>query len=334
MVQKGDKVMNPIECVDITLHCDNVHKAFEEQRVLGDITLKIARGQFVSIIGGSGCGKSTLLNMIHGTFKPTQGRILINKDGVETEIDGHSRERGMVFQHYSIPPHLTAIKNVALGPMLSETSIPGRMLGRVTRSWPRLSREHLQKAEEWLVRFGLKDALHKYPHKLSGGMKQRVAIARELIMEPEILLLDEPFGALDEEKRTDAQEILLSLYEENMQAITRGEKPPYTIIFVTHSLQEAVLVGDRVIGISRNWDWQSEGFDRHPGASVVYDKVAPIYSKDTPIDSHQIELQAKELRGVVLKGSNISRQTYCTFWDEVHNGRGRGVMSGHGERDE
>jgi len=334
MVQKGDKVMSPLECVDITLHCDHIHKAFGEQRVLGDITLKIARGQFISIIGGSGCGKSTLLNMIHGTFKPTQGRLLTISDEVETEIDGHSRERGMVFQNYSIPPHLTAIENVALGPMLSETSIPGRMLGRVTRSWPRLRREHLQKAEEWLVRFGLKDALHKYPHKLSGGMKQRVAIARELIMEPEILLLDEPFGALDEAIRKDAQDILLSLYEDNMKARARGKKPPYTIIFVTHSLTEAVLVGDRVIGIGRNWDWKSEGFDQHPGASVIYDKVAPIYSVKDVADAGTLLKHSREISEMVFHGQNNNRQTHCTFWNEVHSGRGRGVMSGHGEKDE
>lgn len=326
--------MNPIDSVDITLHSDHVHMTFAGKRVLGDVDLKIARGQFVSVVGKSGCGKSTLLNMIHGTFRPTQGKLLTISDGVGYEIDGHSRERGMVFQNYSIPPHLTAIENVALGPMLSETSIPGRMLGRVTRSWPRLRREHLQKAEEWLVRFGLQDALHTYPNKLSGGMRQRVAIARELIMEPEILLLDEPFGALDEEIRTSAQEILLSLYEENIKAIARGEKPPYTVIFVTHSLQEAVLVGDRVIGISRNWDWESEGFDKHPGACVVYDEVAPIYSKENPANSHDIELQTKEIREVVLKGTNVSRQTHCTFWNEVHSGRGRGVMSGHGEKNE
>src|SRR3989338_10173987 len=183
----------------IALNCQAVHKKFGNLRVLSNIDLKIARGQFVGLVGGSGCGKSTLLNLIVGTHEPSRGMVLVSVNGGFIQVRGHGPDRGMVYQEYPLFPHLTALKNVILGPMLRETTILTRLYGTVTRSWPALRKIHIQKAESLLARLGLSEHSHKYPRQLSGGQCQRVAIARALIMKPQILLLDEPFGALDEE---------------------------------------------------------------------------------------------------------------------------------------
>lgn len=311
---------------DIVLNCENVSRSFGNTPVLVDINMKIARGESVAIVGSSGCGKSTLFNMILGTLSPTSGRVLISTMGGVREVDGPGPDRGIVFQKYNILPNLTALENVAFGLMLNETTIIGRKVGNVTRSWPELHKAHLVRAEEILVKFGLKDALHKYPGQLSGGMCQRVAVCRALVMEPEVVLLDEPFGALDEESRFEARQFVRMLYQENIREKRAGRKPKYTIITITHSLEEAVSIGDSVIGFSKWWNWQEQGYKTFPGATIVYDKVAPVFEHEDKESAGQIMLQADELRQIVFAGRNIDPKVHCQFWNQIAAGLATGVM--------
>ena len=122
-----------------------------------------------------------------------------------------------------------------------------------------------------LEKFKLKDAIHQYPHQMSGGMRQRVAIAQALIIKPSIILLDEPFGALDESTRSELQQMLLDLKIENTAARENLKPQPHTLIIVTHELNEALRIGDRVIGLTRNWDWPAGGYDDCPGATITHD---------------------------------------------------------------
>ncbi|OGL98677.1 hypothetical protein A2318_00035 [Candidatus Uhrbacteria bacterium RIFOXYB2_FULL_45_11] len=303
---------------DIILRCETMSRHFGPTKVLAPLDIEIERGQIVSIVGSSGCGKSTILNIVVGSLSPSTGRILVSTSGEEREVDGHGRDRGMVYQKYSLFEHLTAIENVAFGPMVNETTIPGRMAGRTNGSWQDKRHEHLEKAKALLVRLGLGDALHRYPIQLSGGMAQRVAIARALIMEPQILLLDEPFGALDEETRGDARQILRDL---------RGK---ITILMITHSLEEAVSTGDRVIGLSKYWNWKEYGHRSFPGATTVYDKACPVFAHADKESAGSIMLQADELRAVVFpskeekegtKESTLDPKTHCPFWQKP-----RGVL--------
>ncbi len=307
---------------DIALEVAGVSKTFGSTEVLTDIVLKIARGQIVGLVGSSGCGKSTLLNMIVGTHEPTGGVILVNRGGQMCEVRGHGPDRGMVYQQYSLYPHLTALRNVALGPLLRESNIIPRAIGRLTGTWRKRRRVHLEEACALLERLGLCEHLNKYPHQLSGGQQQRVAIARALIMKPEILLLDEPFGALDEETRHDARRVLLDLYEENLTAMREGRTPPYTMVMVTHQLEEAVHVGDRVVGLSKHWRGR-----QGRGARVIYDKTAPVFHPTDSLRNGHITRQAEELYEVVFNGRDLDPQEHCTFWDEVKAGRAQGVMA-------
>ena len=298
---------------DIILRCEAMSRHFGPTKVLAPLDIEIEHGQIVGIVGSSGCGKSTLLNIIVGSLPPSAGRVLISTSGAEREVDGHGRDRGMVYQKYSLFTHLTAIQNVAFGPMVNETTIPGRAVGRVSGSWSHKRQEHLEKAEALLVRLGLGDALHRYPSQLSGGMQQRVAIARALIMEPQILLLDEQFGALDEETRGDARQILRDL------------RSKVTVLMITHSLEEAVSIGDRVIGLSKYWNWREQGHTSFPGATTVYDKACPVFAHADKDSAGSIMLQADELRAVVFpskeekegtKDSVLDPKTYCQYWQQ------------------
>jgi NitT/TauT family transport system ATP-binding protein len=311
---------------DVVLNCQSVHRHFQTPkgtlRVLGDIDLKIVRGEIVSMVGASGCGKSTLLNMIVGTLGPTKGKILVSTQGETKEVLGHGRDRGMVYQHYSLYPHLTAIQNVALGLLLNETSIPSRFIGFFTGAWRSLRKEHLAKSEQLLVKLRLGDALHQYPHQLSGGMKQRVAVARALIMEPEVLLLDEPFGAQDRKTKRDAHKLLHDLRAENLRAFEDGTKPPNTIIIVTHSLEEAIQIGDRVVGLSRHWDYESAGFTEHPGATVVYSDEAPDYDMTDVRQAGELFEMANHIDNVVFEGTGLRPQDHCQYWKKLRERHG------------
>jgi NitT/TauT family transport system ATP-binding protein len=218
--------------------------------VLNNVCLNVRAGEFLSLVGPTGCGKSTILRLILGSQFPTRGQILVGGQAV-TSVD---RDRGIVFQKYSLFPHLKVVENIAYGPLLERTALPQRVL--YTPAYRRIRRQSLAEAREYLERIGLTqgDGV-KYPYELSGGMQQRVAIAQALMMQPKILLMDEPFGALDHNTRLAMQLLILEQWEEYRM----------TIIFVTHDLEEACYVGTRVVGLSQYWS----NDDGKPGIGAV-----------------------------------------------------------------
>jgi NitT/TauT family transport system ATP-binding protein len=218
------------------IRIDNVHVEYsiasERKKILNGIDAEIQDGEFVSIVGQTGCGKSTLLRLILGAEKPTSGRVLI--DGVERSQP--DRSCGYVPQKYSLFPDKTALDNVAFGPKV--TCLTTRL---APGSGARM-RAIREEALEYLKHTGLNASdARKYPHQLSGGMQQRVAIAQALIMRPKILLMDEAFSALDPSTRAGMQRLIKRLWRESGT----------TIVFVTHHTREAVCLGTRVIGLAR-----------------------------------------------------------------------------------
>jgi len=210
---------------------ENVWKVYGDQTVLENVNLEIEPGSFIALVGPSGCGKSTFLRMMLGDEAPSRGRILL--DGEELDAEP-SPDRGVVFQKYSVFPHLTALQNVMLGLEFAASPVMARLFGKAKRK---------AKAEalDMLTCVGLGHAVHKYPSELSGGMQQRLAIAQALIKKPKILLLDEPFGALDPGIRAEVHEILLRLWRDEGM----------TVFMVTHDLSEAFKLGTRVIAFDR-----------------------------------------------------------------------------------
>jgi nitrate/nitrite transport system ATP-binding protein len=201
--------------MDRYLSIEGVHMVFGASKILSGIDLTIRKGEFVTLIGHSGCGKSTLLNLVAGLLKPSAGVLIL----AEREIAGPGPDRGVVFQNHSLLPWLTCSENVYLA---------------VERVFSDRRRERTRAALELV---GLSHAENKYPHQISGGMKQRVGIARALAMEPKVLLLDEPFGALDALTRA-------TLQDELMRIVARTGS---TVLMVTHDVDEAVLLSDRVV---------------------------------------------------------------------------------------
>ena len=187
---------------------------------LNNLSLHIPDKQFAVIVGPSGCGKSSLLDIIAGLKEPTGG--LCKLDG--QVISGPGAERGMVFQNYSLFPWLTVLKNVEFGLNLKNIA----------------AKERIERARFYVNAVGLTGFENSYPKQLSGGMKQRVAIARSLANDPKILLMDEPFGALDSQTRTVMQELLLGVWEKNQK----------TVLFVTHDIDEALFLGEKVYVMS------------------------------------------------------------------------------------
>ena len=192
---------------------EGVSKAFGNTKALERIDLEIEDNDFLCILGPSGCGKSTLLRIVAGLEVPSTGKVLL--DGQPVQRPGP--DRGMVFQSYTLFPWLTVRKNVLFG----------------TRSTP-------EKADSLLVKVGLKGFEDHYPKQLSGGMQQRTALARALANDPKILLLDEPFGALDNQTRALMQELLLKIWEADRK----------TVLFVTHDIDEAIFMASRVAVMS------------------------------------------------------------------------------------
>jgi NitT/TauT family transport system ATP-binding protein len=204
----------------------HVGKSFRDARegrvvhAIEDISLDIERGEFVTVIGPSGCGKTTLLNILAGFEQPSAGQVLLEGQ----PIDGPGADRGVVFQEYALFPWLTLRQNVEYGPR--ERGIPTSLIRELT--------------DRTLDMMRLAGAENRYPHELSGGMRQRAALARVLINDPKILLMDEPFAALDAQTRARLQQELARLWVETRK----------TVFFVTHSVEEAVLLGDRVVAMT------------------------------------------------------------------------------------
>jgi NitT/TauT family transport system ATP-binding protein len=201
-------------------HVAKVFAGVRPVQALTDITLSVPAGQFVGILGPSGCGKSTLLNMIAGFEAPTSGAIHIENDTVTTPHPS----RAVVFQEAALFPWLSVWENVVFGP----------------KTQRKASAEYVPLARELISAVGLQGFEQSLPHQLSGGMKQRVGIARALIMRPKVLLMDEPFGALDAQTRLQMQELLLDVWE-------RYRK---TVIFITHDIDEAILLSDVIYTMS------------------------------------------------------------------------------------
>ena len=216
---------------------NSVSKMFENKgtlfKSLENVDLEVNEGEFLCILGPSGCGKSTILRLIAGLDEPSSGQILMDNE----VIIGPDSKRGMVFQEYSLFPWRSVIENVAFP--LEMKGVPEEKRNKI--------------AEDYLKIVGLENFRDSKPYELSGGMKQRVAIIRSLAGDPEVLLMDEPFGALDIQTRNQLQKDLLKIWED------KGK----TIIFVTHSVDEAIFLGDRVVLMSKS-----------PG------KIAKIYEID------------------------------------------------------
>ena len=226
--------------------------------VLNNLRLNIRAGEFLTLVGPTGCGKSTLLRLILGAQRPTRGQVLVDSQPV-TRV---TRDCGIVFQKYSLFPHLKVLENIAFGPMLERTTILQRVLH--TPAYRAIHRQYLEEAREYLERIGLNPGDgDKYPYELSGGMQQRVAMAQALMMQPKVLLMDEPFGALDHNTRLEMQMLLLEQWQDDGM----------TIVFVTHDLEEACYIGTRVIGLSQYW--ADDAGKPGTGAIIVTDLRTP-----------------------------------------------------------
>jgi NitT/TauT family transport system ATP-binding protein len=230
------------------LFLEDVSKRYGQKTVLNDIDLAVSEGEFCTVVGPSGCGKSTLLRLILGQEQVTGGQLLMQG----RPIGYPGPDRGIVYQRYSLFPHLTILNNILLGKQLSISFLKSLKSRKSDRD----------EAMSYLQSVQLADHAHKYPHQLSGGMQQRVAIAQALIMKPRILLMDEPFGALDPGTREMMQMLILQLWESHNM----------TIFFVTHDLEEAAFLGTRILVLSQYYtheQGQAPGMEK--GARIVAD---------------------------------------------------------------
>lgn len=236
---------------DILLRIEDLYQCFRDKTVLDDIDLKVSKGEFVTLVGPSGSGKSTLLRIILGQDFPKSGEVLLN--GISMGVP--SRDRGIVYQHYSLFPHLTVLQNVMLGFNLGLNwwNIIERRKSK---------KEKLELAHEFLNEAGMFDHVDRYPHQLSGGQRQRVAIVQAVITRPKILLMDEPFSALDPQTRESMQMFVQQQWKDHGM----------TIFFVTHDLPEAVYLGTRILAISQYYT-DDRCMDASKGAKIVYDRL-------------------------------------------------------------
>ena len=241
---------------------------------VGNTTLAIGRGEFVSVVGPTGCGKSTLLNIAAGLLAPSAGRVSI----FGTPLHGINRSAGYLFQADALMPWMSALDNIAIGPVFRGAD------GAAAR----------ERAQQWLQRVGLAGHGHRYPHQLSGGMKKRVALAQTLILDPQILLMDEPFSALDIQTRQLMENELLELWSADRKSV----------VFITHDLEEAIALSDRVVVLSA-------GPATHPIGEFVIDlprprDVAEIRLTPRFVDLHRDIWAA--MKDEVLKGYAQSKQ--------------------------
>ncbi len=245
---------------------NNVFRRFTKDEdtstlALENVNLEVEDKDFVCFIGPSGCGKTTLLRIISGLDKPDEGEVYLD----DKKIESPGPDRGMVFQEYSLFPWKTVVDNIIFGPQM----------GGIKK------KDALEDAEKYLELVGLQQFRDSYPYELSGGMKQRVAIARALANEPSVLLMDEPFGALDAQTRNILQQELLDIWQ----------KKHITVLFVTHSVDEAVFLADKIVLMSAR-----------PG------KIKEIINVDLPRPRDRTSLEANVLRERILK-SLLKEQT-------------------------
>ncbi len=231
------------------LQAKNVWKEYGDVCVLERINVSINAGEFVTVVGASGCGKSTFLKLVLGTESVSRGELLLDGQPIPLEPDEH---RGIVFQKYSVFPHLTVLGNVMLADEFSQSPFLGKLFGAAKKAAQ-------ERAEAMFERVGLSHALNRYPSELSGGMQQRLAIAQALMKKPRILLLDEPFGALDPGIRGDMHQLIRELWLQQQ----------LTIFMVTHDLKEGFALGSRL------WVFDKTRHDpqspQRYGAQITYD---------------------------------------------------------------
>jgi len=240
----------------------------ERYTAVRDTTLAIAPGEFVSVVGPTGCGKSTLLNLAAGLLDTSSGTVMV--DGAP--LEGLNRRAGYMFQADALMPWRSALANVAAG----------LEFGGAKRA------EAAPRAREWLARVGLAGFEDRYPHQLSGGMRKRVALAQMLILDPEILLMDEPFSALDIQTRQLMENELLELWSANRKSV----------LFITHDLEEAISLSDRVVVLAA-------GPGTHPIGEFAIDLPRPRDVAEIRLTPRFVELHEaiwQVLRGEVLKG--------------------------------
>jgi NitT/TauT family transport system ATP-binding protein len=287
------------------LRIEDLYKSYGQRLILDNVDLVVRKGEFCNVVGPSGCGKSTLLRQVLGEERPDAGRITIEG----REVGHPDTQRGIVFQRYSLFPHLSALDNVMTGPLLG---LPWRQRG-ARRQAVR------EEAMRYLDRMRLAEHAEKYPHELSGGMQQRVAIAQSLVMKPAILMMDEPFGALDPDTREQMQVLLLELWEaEHM-----------TIFFVTHDLEEAVFLGTRVVVLSQYYTDDRTSPVRR-GAKIVSDCQLPravnsTHVKHSPEFTSLVERLREgfdpEARKHVAEFNLTHPDSFRTLTSEEHRGR-------------
>ena len=247
------------------LSISHLWKEYGDQIVLEDVSIDIAPRSFVALVGPSGCGKTTFLRLLLGQEEPTRGRILIDGQPLPPEP---GPDRGVVYQRYSVFPHLTVLGNVMLGPEMRASRFLGRRFGAARRALA-------DEARAMLAEVGLAGSEQKYPAQLSGGMQQRLALAQALMMRPRVLLLDEPFGALDPGIRADIHALMRRLWND----------VPMTVVMVTHDLREAFTLASRVVVFERPRD-RPEERDRY-GARLSRDIVIwppRLAGRTTPYD--------------------------------------------------
>jgi NitT/TauT family transport system ATP-binding protein len=205
----------------------NIWKTYGDNIILENVNFSMNKGEFCALVGPSGCGKTTFLKMLLGVEEPSRGELFFEGKAYPKEP---SDERGIVFQRYSTLSHLNVIDNVIIGLEFEKSKFFGKLFGSARK-------EAYEKADEILKAVGLQDSRNKYPHELSGGMKQRLSIAQSLVKEPKLLLLDEPFGALDPGISQDMHELLLDIHS----------KLNFGVVMVTHDISEAFKLGTRVL---------------------------------------------------------------------------------------
>lgn len=258
---------------------DKVWKEYGDHVVLEQINLEIVERSFVALVGPSGCGKTTFLRMLLGEERPTRGSILV--DGLPLKAEPNA-DRGVVFQRYSVFPHLTVLGNVIIGREFEKAGAIGRLFGRARK-------QAEEEARELLSAVGLAGQEEKYPSALSGGMQQRLALAQALMRRPKVLLLDEPFGALDPGIRSDIHVLMRRIWNESS----------LTVVMVTHDLSEAFELGTRIIAFERPRN-RPEELERY-GARLSADiptppPSAPAIPKGATV-TKDIEIWPKKVAG-------------------------------------